>query len=549
MTLNKKCCFFLKIFTVLTLSLFIFGCAVQQKPQGGPRDRTPPKLLKATPANQTHNFSAKQIKLDFDEYFKLNNMFQEITVFPAPEKMPDFKTKQKSLIITFKDTLQKNTTYVINFGKSIGDMNENNILKNFTYVFSTGSHIDSLSMSGSVVNTLTQQKEKDVTVFLFTPKQDSLLFGKKRPSIYTTTDTAGNFTLSNLKEGTYKIYALKESAPNKIYDNDNELIAFSKKDIHLQHDTANISLRLFKQIPTKFRLVERKFDNDGKMFFTFNKPLENPSVRILYPAGLDEQKIVDINKTRDTVMIYSKNMDFDSVSVAFYENHKPIDTTYLHKGRKETFTRTVTMGLGLSKSGSTLTPNTDLHLYFNTPIATADPSLVTLKEDSTYVNYTLLKDTGNAKLYSLKYRWRPKVNYTLTINEGAFTNIYGDKNKRLPLRKFQLDNPDSYSTLTLNVTVPDTGRSYVVELLNDQKLPLRSDRVTKNTNLIYRNMYVGKFTVRVIYDDNHNGKWDSGNVKAKKQPENIWLYDKVFTLRPNWEITEPLAIPKEVMLP
>ncbi|MDB4924414.1 Ig-like domain-containing protein [Mucilaginibacter sp.] len=553
MTLNKKGVFFYKKLWLLVFTTLYFGCASIQKPQGGPRDRTPPKLLKATPKNQTHNFAAKQIQLDFDEYFKLTNQFQEITISPAPDKLPDFKVKQKSLVITFKDTLLKNTTYVINFGTAIRDVNEGNILKNFTYVFSTGTHIDSLSISGSVINSLTQKKEvlgpnENVTVMLFTLKQDSLLFGKKKPSVFTSVDSAGNFSLNNLKEGLYKIYALRETAPNKIYDNDNELIAFSKKTINLQHDTAGVRLKLFKQIPPKFRLAEKKFDIDGKMLFVFNKSLDKPSVRILYPPGLDEQKIVDISKTRDTVLIYSKKMDFDSVRVAFYDNNKPIDTTYLRKTKKETYTRNLQLKFGLSKNASVLKPGTDLHIYSNTPIASFDQSLVTLMEDSTRVNFTLTKDTGTTKSLMLKYRWRQKAAYTLTFNEGAVTSMYGDISKK-QLAKFMIDNPEDYSTLTLKVSVPDTGRSYIVELLNEQKNVLRSDRVTKNTNIIYKNIYTGKFTVSVIYDDNKNGKYDPGSLKNKTQPENVWVYDKIFALRPNWEIDEPLVIPKEPTSP
>ncbi|MDB5032320.1 Ig-like domain-containing protein [Mucilaginibacter sp.] len=553
MTLNKKGLFFYKNLCLLGLAMLYFGCAVQQKPQGGPRDRTPPKLLKATPKNQTHNFAAKQIQLDFDEYFKLTNQFQEITISPAPDKSPDFKVKQKSLVITFKDTLLKNTTYVINFGTAIRDVNEGNILKNFTYVFSTGTHIDSLSISGSVINSLTQKKEvlgtnENVTVMLFTLKQDSLLFGKKKPSVFTSVDSAGNFSLNNLKEGQYKIYALRETAPNKIYDNDNELIAFSKKIINLQHDTAGVRLKLFKQIPPKFRIAEKKFDIDGKMFFAFNKSLDKPSVRIIYPPGLDEQKIVDISKTRDTVLIYSKNMDFDSVRVAIYDNNKPIDTTYLRKSKKETYTRNLQLKFGLSKNASALKPGTDLHIYSNTPIASFDQSLVALMEDSTRVNFTLTKDTGTTKSLMLKYRWRQKATYTLTFNEGSVTSMYGDINKK-QLVKFKIDNPEEYSTLTLKVTVPDTGRSYIVELLNEQKNVLRSNHVTKNTSIAYRNIYTGKFTVRVIYDDNKNGKYDPGSLKNKTQPENIWVYEKIFALRPNWEIDEELVIPKESTSP
>lgn len=532
----------------MILAMVALGCAVQQKPQGGPRDREPPKLLKATPPNLTHNFTAKEIKLDFDEYFKFNNQFQEITVFPAPDKTPDFKIRQKSLVIDLKDSLQKNTTYVINFGKAIGDVNENNILKNFTYVFSTGNHIDSLSMGGTVINTQTGLKEKDITVMLFTLKQDSLLFGKKKPSIYTTTDSLGNFTIKNLKEGVYKIYALKEQSPDKIYNNDNELIAFSTRLINFTHDTSTISLKLFKQSPTKLRFVDRKFTNDGAMMFTFNKPLVKPSVRIIYPPGLDEQKKVDFTRTADTAMVYSKNMDFDSIRVAFFENNKPVDTTSLRKGRKEVFQRNLALRFGIS-STTQLKPGNDLRIYSSLPIETFDPGLITLKEDSNQVNYTLTKDTGKTdKNFVMKYRWRQKVGYTLIMEAGAFTDIYGDKNKR-KVQKFTINQPENYSNLTIKVTVPDTSKMYVVELLNEQNVPLRSDVITKKTTLVYRNYYVGKFTLRVIYDDNRNGKWDSGNIKEGRQPENIWVNDKPFTLRPNWEAEEAVDIPKEVITP
>ena len=529
------------------LVLVALGCAVQQKPQGGPRDRNPPKLLKANPPNLTHNFAAKEIRLEFDEYFKLNSPFQEITVFPAPDKIPDYKTRTKTLVITLKDTLLKNTTYVINFGKAIGDVNENNILKNFTYVFSTGNHIDSLTMSGSVTNNDTQLKEKEVTVMLFTLKQDSLLFGKKKPSIYTTTDSAGNFRLSNLKEGVYKIYALKEQTPNKIYDNDNELIAFSTKPIKFTHDTSTINLRLFKQEPAKIRFVEKKFTLDGAMSFFFNKPIEKPSVKILYPKGLDEQKLVDFNKTGDSVTVYSKNMDFDSVRFAFYSNNKPLDTTYLRKQRKESFTRTFAFRYGLSAMNE-LKPGTDLHLYTSLPVESFDPSLITLKEDSTVVNYTMIKDTGAvSKNFTMKYRWKPKAVYQLTIEDGAFTTIYGDKNKR-QYKKFNIGKPENFSNLTLSVSVPDSAKMYVVQLLNEQGIVLRSDVITKKTKIAYNNFYVGKFTIRVVYDDNKNGKWDSGSIKELRQPENMWVNPKVITLRPNWDSEETVDIPKEVIV-
>ena len=284
--LNPKSAFFYKILSLFFVVLVLCGCAAMQRPTGGPRDLTPPKLLKATPENMTRNFAEKSIRLDFDEYYKLPNPYQEISISPAMEKQPEYKVSKKSLIINFKDTLLKNTTYVINFGKAIADINESNVMKNFTYVFSTGSHIDSLSISGSVINSTTQEKEKDATVMLFPIKQDSLLFGKKKPTIYATTDSSGNFSLNNLREDTYRIYALKEASPDKIYNNDEELIGFLKTPIKVDKDTSNVQLKLFKQVPDKFRLISQKrFDPDGKITFIFNKPLVKPSLKVLYPPA------------------------------------------------------------------------------------------------------------------------------------------------------------------------------------------------------------------------------------------------------------------------
>ncbi len=544
---NIKPWFFSRNLIVTTLLLLVIGCAVQQKPQGGPRDTQAPKLIKAEPANMTKNFNAKEIKLEFDEYFKLSNQFQEFVVFPAPDKMPEYKIRSKSLVIELKDTLQKNTTYVINFGKGLSDVNEGNVLKNFTYVFSTGDHIDSLSISGTVTNNATLLREKDATVMLFTLKQDSLLFGKKKPSIFTTTDSSGNFTLSNLKEGVYRIYALKETPTDKIYNNDNDLIAYTTQPINLTRDTSNVALKLFKQSPTKFRLAERKFTPEGALSFILNKPLARPSVKIIYPEGLDQQKITDIVPTRDTITVYSKNMDFDSIRFAFFDGGKPLDSTSLRKNRKESFTRNLNFKFGLS-SMSELKPGTDFKLFANLPVEDFEPKLITLKEDSNNVAFTLTRDTGTTKKFTLKYRWRQKAKYVLSINDAAFTSIYGDKNKKQN-KNFSVATPESFSNLTLTVNVPDTTKSYVVELLNEQKVPLRADVIRKKTKLSYLNYYVGKFTVRVVYDNNKNGKWDSGIVADKKQPENIWVYEKTFTLRPNWETEENIEIPPEVIIP
>jgi len=545
--LNKKSLFFCTFLSLITLYFILSGCANIQRPMGGPKDVTPPRLLKATPSNMSRNFKAKIIQLDFDEYFKLANQYTEVTMSPAQDKPPEYKIKSKSLFIVLKDTLQKNTTYVINFGKAIADVNEGNVLKNFTYVFSTGPHIDSLSVSGSVTNTLTQKKEKDVTVMLFPIEKDSLYFGKKKPSIYATTDTAGNFSINNLHDGDYRIYALEEKTPDRIYNKDDELIAFQKQPIHLYADTSGIQLNLFQAEPAKFRAIP-KFEQDGRLSIIFNKKLNNPSVKIIYPPTLDDQKIVEFSPTKDTANIYMKNMDFDSIRVAFYDNNKPLDSVSRLKGRKESFSRNYTFRYNLNNLNK-LKPTSDLMIIASYPIASYDPSQITLYEDSVAVNnLNIIKDTTNLKRYIIKYKWKEDSRYIIVVDEGAFTFINGEKNKKNQ-KQFLIDKFENYSTLTLKVTVPDTSKQYLVEVYQDANHVIQTDKITKNTSIVYKNFLTGKYSFKVVYDDNHNGRWDSGDVKLKRYPENIWVDPIQITLRPNWDAEEKLDIPREQVLP
>jgi len=542
MAFIKLTSFKLQQIAVFTTIISVFGCASVQKPQGGPRDKVPPKLLKATPANKTKNFNAKEIVLEFDEYFKLNNQYQEITISPAQEKQPLYRIRQKSLVIDLKDSLKKNTTYVFSFGKAIGDVNENNILKNFTYVFTTGNEIDSLNISGQVINSETQEPEKEATVFIFTSKQDSALFGKKKPSYYSITDTAGNFKISNLHANTYKIYALKEATPNRIYDNDNELIAILPKDIRVKKDTSGIRLELFRQVPQKFRVVERKIDPDGKLFFSFNKGIAQPGLRILQNETLNNQKIVEFNKAADTARVYLRDMNFDSVKVAFLSADKPLDTVVLRRGKRDTYKRNLSISNNLT--GGLLKPKTALQLTSNFPIESANEAQIVLNEDSVpKYGFSLEKDTSGLNKYTLKYPWRAEKHYDILMNEGTFIDIYGNKNKKSSIF-FQLNKEENYGSMIFTVTVPDQTKNYIFELLSADRKLIKSQPFHQNQKLTFSNYAIGKYRVRIIYDLNKNGKWDTGNVKNRTLPEAIWYYNKELSLRANWEMNEAIDVPK-----
>jgi len=322
---------------LLILSLFIMlialsiQCASIQQPTGGPKDSIPPKILLENPPNFSKNFTEKKIVITFDEYIKLANQQKEFSVTPDMGSNPEFKVKKKNLEITLPDSLEKNTTYSIYFGKGLVDYNAGNALVNYAYVFATGDKIDSLSISGNVKSAITKEVEKEVKVLLIPISQDSI-FGKKKANIFTTTDTAGNYKLNNLREGTYRIYALQEKNNDRIYNGADEEIGFLKDSIVLERDLSNINLEIFKATPKKFRTLEKKFEKNGSVLLIFNRRVEKPNLNILDDEVNNKDKIIRFAKTSDSATLFIPNLKIDSLKLALTENEKPLDTILVRKG-------------------------------------------------------------------------------------------------------------------------------------------------------------------------------------------------------------------------
>ena len=512
-----------------------------KNPEGGPRDTTPPKVLKSEPKNLSTNFSAKKITIDFDEYIKLTNEFKEFSISPEQEKPPILKAKLKRLEITLQDSLEKNTTYTLNFGKAITDINEGNAIKNFSYVFSTGSTLDSLSITGSVKNALTGQPEIDAVVLAIPLPRDSI-FGKKKPSIYTTTDSSGNFRLSNLKKDTYKMYALKEKSGDKIYQQVNDEVGFIKDPIVLTKNIDSLRFTIFKELATVFRIIDRKLNNDGSITMNFNQNLRKPEITIIDPLPVDQGKKVQFNKTNDSVRVWLGDLSFDSVKVAVKDEGKSLDTVKFTRGKKDTYTRNIAAGDNIE--GGLLNPNKDLHLSFNFPIEKIDLTKIALLEDSIpRKGFSMVKDSLHILDYTFKYPWKKNEKYILQFNDGALTAIFNAKNKEIT-KNFSLGNPDDYGTLTLKVEVPDTTKNYVLEIVNEKKdVVISSERIYKNTSVVFSNYRAGIYFARIVYDENKNGIWDTGNVKEGTQPEKIWYNKQELSIKANWDRSEVVKIP------
>lgn len=522
-------------------NFFISSCASVQAPTGGPKDTIQPVIIKELPKNLTKNFNVKKIEIEFDEFIKLSNEFTEISISPSMDIPPTYKAKKEKLEINFEEALIPNTTYTINFGKAILDVNEGNILKNYTYVFSTGNEIDSLSITGKVINSLTKQKVKEVTVFILPISQDSL-FGKKRPNFFATTDTAGNFKLSNLREDTYRIYALNEQGGgDRIYNGRSEEIAFLKNPIKLNKDTADILLSLFKEVPKQFSILDRKIEADGKILLTFNKAIKDPSVEIIEPSTLNTIKTVEFSNTRDSVRIWLPELTFDSIKVAVNSSKIPLDTVNLRRNKKDSYSETI--GITDNTSNGKLRPGSELRIKFSAPIKSVNEKLISILEDSIPLkNYTLLEDKNLQRSYTIKYPWRLNKQYQLKIDNNAIEDIRGNKSK-VYNRKFELDVEDNYGSISINITVPDTSKNYIIQWLSEDYKVLKEDNISKNQVLNYTRYPTGKYKIRVIYDYNKNKEWDSGNVILGIQPENTWNFEKTITLRPNWDLEEKITIP------
>ena len=222
------------------------GCANIIPPTGGPRDSLPPVLVNAIPKDSTINFKGNKIVLTFNEYVQLdNNLNQDLIVSPNPEKIPAIEGKLRTVTIKLKDSLKPNTTYAINFGNSLKDVNENNPLKEFTYVFSTGSTIADGSITGNVILAETGEADSTLIVVLHSNLNDSAV-KKIKPDYYTKIDSSGNFHFKYLPSEKYTVYVLPNDYSKK-YDDSTKMFAFYNEPVEAGTNPQKIQLYAYQQ--------------------------------------------------------------------------------------------------------------------------------------------------------------------------------------------------------------------------------------------------------------------------------------------------------------
>lgn len=525
------------------ISLSFIQCANMQRPTGGPKDSTPPKLLGVTPPNLSKNFKEKVIEMTFDEFIKTVNPGKEFNISPDVETQPIYKVRKKRFIIELPDSLEENTTYTINFGKGLVDFNEGNPFINYNYVFATGDELDSLSISGRVLNGYTKdfnlEKDKEVIAILIPTSRDSI-FGKKKASYYTTVDSSGNFSFNNLREDTYRVYALKDMNNDKVYNGNDEWIGFLNDSITLNQNVSGLLLEYTKGVPNIFRILEKKIDNDGSVLLTFNRPLQEPDLRIISPNQLDNNKLIKYKPTLDTAKIYLENLEFDSLKIEVAENNTPIDTIDLRKARNLKIDNTIVPKLNINNKVDRIK---HIELTSEYPIASVDKNKILILEDSvSRRNFQLQQDSLNREMYHIRFNWRPNRNYELVVQEGAILGPFDETNKEFK-SQFTLNETENYGDINLTFTGLDSAQNYIVELIDETKEKLFDVRKLPADKIMrYIKFPGGKYSIRLIEDANNNGKWDAGDVYKGIQAERIWYLDRTFTIRANWEQNETIDV-------
>ena len=264
------------ILLIVILNLFgSNGCAVIVPPTGGPRDSIPPRLISVVPRDSAINSTFNRIVFNFDEYVDLDNPQQNIIISPTPKINPIIDRKLRTVTIKLKDTLQPNTTYFLDFGKSVRDVNEANILRNFTYVFSTGPYIDSLELRGNVIVAETGRKDSTMIVILHKRLDDSAVMND-RPRYTTRLDSTGSFIFHHLAPGTYNVFALKDEGGSKRYLSKSQLFAFNETPVVVGQQNSPVTLYAYaeqeevKKPAAKATAAAKKEDKEKRLVVKTN---------------------------------------------------------------------------------------------------------------------------------------------------------------------------------------------------------------------------------------------------------------------------------------
>lgn len=526
---------FLFIFLVLVQS-----CAKRGRPEGGPKDADAPLLVTANPPYETLNFDKKEIKLYFNEFVKLKDVNKQLVVSP-PLKYPSIISPQgaasKTITIEILDTLKQNTTYIFNFGNAVEDNNESNKLDGFKYVFSTGTYVDSLTLSGNVSEALQEKELKNINLLLHrldTSYTDSIVF-KQKPAYVTNTLDSSAFKFNNLRKGKYFLYALQESSNDYIYNPRTDKIGFLPDTLNLPTDSLiNTTLRLFKEIP-EYVFKRGKEIFRGKIQFAYEGNPKDLKVTPLSEVPSNFKSIAKFEIETDTLNYWYTPFEADSLNF-IVSTKKFQDTVTVRLNKKQIDSLTIKANV----SGSINLRDT-LFFITNNPIIKIDTTKISVVDkDTVAVNFKTIISKNENKV-SLVFDKKPVNNYTIAIIENAFEDIYSVANDSIQF-SLKTKELEDYGRITLEVQNPK-AKNVIVELLDSKLKIVERKFISKSKEAVVFDLLTpNEYSVRAIIDDNNNKKWDTGSLLEKKLPEEVIILPEKIKVRANYFINNILVI-------
>ena len=575
---------------VVAAALLLAACASIGRPEGGPRDMTPPVMVSSTPAPGSVNVSNGRIDIIFDENITLDDPMNKIVVSPPQKKQAQISSNGRRVRITLRDTLRDSTTYTVDLADAVRDLNEGYILDGLAIDFSTGPSIDTLMISGIVVEGRTLEPAQGMIVGVYsTPVADTALTTLPMDRI-TKTNALGRFTIRNLKPGSYRVFAITDLNHDFHWDR-SEDIAFLDRDISPSTMAVEVT-DTFTDAAGNDSLVTRpatRFLPDDILLTWFNenyKPLylvkhERPDARRLTlemstrsdslpqltllntvraGARLDREAVLQSSPGLDSLTYWLRDTTLigsDTLKIA---------ARYLHTDTLDniTFTTdTLTFALRQPKKKKKRDEETDsvpklefvnigissrqpqdlnMPLLFETsaPTASIDSAGFRIEElvDSVWMPVAAKIPSPPDSLQPMRLltemTWKPKTKYRVTIDSLAVTDIYGNHNRPF-VQEVSTHAIEDYAALFFNIG--DLGPdSAIVELLSSDK-PVRLEPV-RNGVATFEYVTPGAYYARLFIDRNHNGRWDTGCVADTLQPEDVFYFSKKLNLKKNWDVEQ-----------
>ena len=558
---------------ILGSLMFPWGCAnTTTPPTGGPKDTIPPVITKVSPLPGTVNVDVHKarIRFTFNEYVKIKDA-NAIYLSPPQEKKPKSVIKGKSLEVTFENDLDSNTTYTLDLTGAIVDNNEGNPFPGFTLVFSTGNQIDSLCMTGLVQDCNTLNPMKGVTVMMYKDHSDSAVF-LRRPVAAAKTDDWGFFSLRNIQDTVYRVYAVKDENNNNKYDPENERVAFldsffrprtvfkdslyefmkfDMKDTALcMARKADIELNLFREKPSKQLILKKERVGLRTAYLTFMAP--DAVIHDMRIKGLPREKLISqFNLQKDSLELWVNDQRKMPDTLHLVVKYDKTDTT----GRMKPTEETVKLAIGkelraelMKKSSSTrnikhedtiavMTTKAEgstieqygYELEFKYPLIEAAWDslkfrIVNPRQQESRGKVKVVRDSTNLRHYNI-YPEEPLqagFDYYLKIPHRRFRDINGYYNDSTEL-KVTLPNDEKLSSITLELS--QVQNKYIIDLLTEKRdKVVRSFIVEKDGTVVFPYLKVGNYCIRITEDLNRNNIVDTGVLLSRRQPEKVRFF-------------------------